>query len=383
MNKKNSFHYFLTGCFLFPIFGVSVAQAFIEIGRGERPYFLTVFTQPPTKSHLREFDKGIEKASWFSQQIQPVMRSIQYLLLGETGDKAIEGRNRWFYFKQDARYLIEPWPVERETFDADDDPVQAIVSFRDQLKTRGIELWVMPTPGKPSVYPQQLTSRAANHDPSIHAHSHKVMNRLREAGIQTIDLFALFGREVQKAEENLGFLYLSQDTHWATRGMSIAARETAHSLLGSGIVTKGEGLYAKNEVHLQRHGDVIKMMDIPYLTRTLPKESLVCEQVVSATDETPFASDPNAPILVMGDSFLRIFELDEPKSAGFISHLAYALQQPVTALITDGGASTIVRQELARRPQLLANKKVVVWEFVERDIRFGAEGWKEVKLPMR
>jgi hypothetical protein len=83
----------------------------------------------------------------------------------------------------------------------------------------------------------------------------------------------------------------------------------------------------------------------------------------------------------MGDSFLRIYEQDEPKSAGFTAHLAYELQQPIAAIIIDGGASTLVRQQLSRKPDLLKNKKVVIWEFVERDIRFGLEGWKVVPLP--
>jgi hypothetical protein len=53
----------------------------------------------------------------------------------------------------------------------------------------------------------------------------------------------------------------------------------------------------------------------------------------------------------------------------------------VAAIVNDGGASTLVRQELHRRAALLTNKKVVVWEFVERDIRFGTEGWQLVPLP--
>jgi hypothetical protein len=40
-----------------------------------------------------------------------------------------------------------------------------------------------------------------------------------------------------------------------------------------------------------------------------------------------------------------------------------------------------VRQQLARKPALLKGKKVVVWEFVERDIRFGTEGWQVIPLP--
>jgi hypothetical protein len=40
-----------------------------------------------------------------------------------------------------------------------------------------------------------------------------------------------------------------------------------------------------------------------------------------------------------------------------------------------------VRQQLSRRPGLLQGKKLVIWEFVERDIRFGTDGWKCVPLP--
>ena len=85
---------------------------------------------------------------------------------------------------------------------------------------------------------------------------------------------------------------------------------------------------------------------------------------------------------VLGDSFLRIYERDEPKVAGFVSHLAYELQTPIASIISDGGASTLVRQELKRKSELLAGKKVVVWEFVERDIRFGLEGWEKSTAPI-
>ena len=65
---------------------------------------------------------------------------------------------------------------------------------------------------------------------------------------------------------------------------------------------------------------------------------------------TAYQDDPDAEILVLGDSFLRIYQQDEPGAAGFIAHLAQELQQPLTSLVNDGGASTLVRQELYRRP---------------------------------
>ena len=54
---------------------------------------------------------------------------------------------------------------------------------------------------------------------------------------------------------------------------------------------------------------------------------------------------------------------------------------PLASIVNDGGASTLVRQQLSRKPELLRGKKLVVWEFVERDVRFGTEGWQPVPLP--
>src|SRR5262249_43126246 len=94
-----------------------------------------------------------------------------------------------------------------------------------------------------------------------------------------------------------------------------------------------------------------------------------------------YGDDPGSPVLVLGDSFLRVFEQDNPGWAGFIAHLARELRRPLTSLVSDGGASTVVRQQLARMPRLLENKSLVIWEFVERDTRYGAEGWQIVPLP--
>ena len=107
---------------------------------------------------------------------------------------------------------------------------------------------------------------------------------------------------------------------------------------------------------------------------------------------------------MLGDSFCRIYQFPEPKSlgdapgadksasgtkrllpgsAGFISHLALALQSPVDAIVSDGGASTDVRRKLSTNPEILEGKKVVIWEFAERDIALGAQGWEDVPLPTR
>jgi hypothetical protein len=105
----------------------------------------------------------------------------------------------------------------------------------------------------------------------------------------------------------------------------------------------------------------------------------------------------------LGDSFCRIYQFPEPQSlgqtvdskqsrqrygkrllpgsAGLLSHLALALKTPVACMISDGGAATDVRKRLGVYAEIMEGKQVVIWEFVERDIRCGTEGWQVVPLP--
>ena len=123
------------------------------------------------------------------------------------------------------------------------------------------------------------------------------------------------------------------------------------------------------------------MLRLPQLERIAQPEDLACVQVVDTTTGSLYRDAPDAQVLVLGDSFLRIYQQDEPRAAGFVAHLARELKQPLASIVNDGGASTLVRQELCRRSGLLANKKLVIWEFVERDIRYGTEGWQVIPLP--
>jgi hypothetical protein len=113
-------------------------------------------------------------------------------------------------------------------------------------------------------------------------------------------------------------------------------------------------------------------------------------------------------VLLLGDSFSRIYQTAEPQSlgralpspiewergdrgagskcllpgsAGFASLLAEALGAPVDYILADGGAATDVRRKLSVYGEILENKKVVLWEFTERDVGLGRRGWEEVALP--
>ena len=176
-------------------------------------------------------------------------------------------------------------------------------------------------------------------------------------------------------------LYLTQDSHWSPAGLELAAQAVAQRIVERGWIEPGRTEYRTKPAPTERFGDVVRMLNVPAIEKHVQPERALCVQVVHPETNQLYRDDPQSEILVLGDSFLRIFQQDEPGSAGFIAHLARQLRQPVASIVNDGGASTLVRQELYRRPTLLENKKVVIWEFVERDIRFGTEGWQRVPLP--
>jgi hypothetical protein len=231
----------------------------------------------------------------------------------------------------------------------------------------------------------------------MQGHSQRAMKQLRERGVKTVDLFEPFARARKEDAKYGDSLYLARDTHWKVRGARIAANQVAARIKQfpwfSGL--SGDRVeYALDTVEVIRHGDVGVMTALPeftvrHLQMSFPTEKTLCHQVYKVERDTNgevvsrqlYRDDfRRSKILVIGDSFSRIYQTDEPRSAGWISHLAYELSLPLASIVSDGGASTLVRQTLARKKKVLKGKKLVVWEFVERDFRFGAEGWKNIKL---
>jgi hypothetical protein len=378
--KSKIKHVSLITAFILVLLSVGVVQFATELSEGQQPQVAELFQQVPTKGNLRMFENDLEKSCRLADKFRPSVQYAQFLLLADMGDKALMGRSGWFFYKPAIQYLIEPLPTDSAY--GPSDILSAITSFRDQLARHSIKLLVVPAPNKASIYPEMLTRRAVGLQQPVNPKTIDILSKLRESGVEVVDLFRLFAeaRKSQPPGDNKRY-YLEQDSHWSPDGMHLAAQAVTKRILDSGWAEKGNVKYRLKSVTIERHGDVLKMVRVPKIESSFEPEILNCEQVVNADIGRLYHDDPNSQILVMGDSFLRIYSRDEPGCAGFIEHLACELGLPLTSVINDGGASTLVRQELSRKPALLRNKKLVVWEFVERDIRFGTEGWQQVQLP--
>ncbi len=324
--------------------------------------------------YLRAFESRLEKENAFVKKTRPFYQSFAWNVLRDPGEKALCADSGFLFYRQDVEFLVRPHPWNADSLD---NPIEAVLAFRAELEKRGVELLVVVVPGKPSVYPEFLnpTMYGASGDgisPGL-----AFLDSLEAHGVQTVNLYSVFRKEKFRDGES-DFLYLNTDTHWTPRGAEVAAKAVANKIRKFPFYADLSRVPLTDSLVLvERSGDIAAMAD---LEKAFPMQTVEASVVKNAKG-VPLKSDfRNAQILILGDSFSRIYETDAPMSAGWISRLAKNLHVPVSAIVSDGGASTLVREKLARRSGVLKNKKLLVWEFVERDLRFGAEGWKKVRL---
>jgi hypothetical protein len=401
-------------------------QIALEWGRGERIQAVDLLRYSPRSENLRRYERTLEERSWVAALTRPMMREAMFKALGEPGQHATVGEGGWLFYRPGVRYLVEPdrrvvstaetrWKnVEGVT--RRQNALRVIRQFRDQLLEREIRLLLLPVPGKASVYPDRLSGRYAGRLEDFRSPTQGFLEELVAAGVEVVDLFNLF-RERRASEDDL---YLGQDTHWTPRGAELAAEAVGNRLGALGWVESGTNVFGLREARVRRMGDIIEMTQVKGLRRRYPGQVVTGRQVVDPElgllvpprSERPGTyRDPRgkSQVLLLGDSFSRVYQYAEPQSlgerlelsgeerprqpdlmgatrlypgsAGLVSHLARALGQSVDAMVSDGGASTDVRRRLSMNPEILEGKRVVVWQFVERDLQLGE--WDEVPLPRR
>ena len=368
----------MTAAMLLVIGSVPLTQIAWEISEGERPHCLELFDRPPIEVNLRDFESDLEDRSWLTRFVRPIVQRMRFTLLGDPPAKLLAGRGGWLFYTPGVDYLVERPPVHPPPDAGTESALLAIRSFHDQLADRGIRLLLVVVPGKASVYPNRLTRRF-DAGRVVDSPTKLFVQRLREAGIETVDLITTFRRARAAKLDSERPLFLSRDTHWTGTGVRLAAAAVAERVQQLGWIEPGTVAFETQTLRIAGKADLIKMMEWPRANLVGAVEEIHVFQVLR--HGTPYQDDLRSPVLLLGDSFARIYQTDEPGSAGLAAHLAHQLAMPLTTIVNDGGASTLVRQQLVRQSELLEGKKLVIWEFVERDLRFGLEGWQEVTLP--
>jgi len=334
--------------------------------------------------YLRAWEKRMEKESVTAEAARARVQTSLYHLFGDLGEKGVRGQGsgHWSFYRPGLQYATQPFGSA-----ADDDPLDAIFDFQKQLRSFGAELLVVVVPNKESIYPEEATPRLSAHLSGRVSHGPRLLDSLRAHQVAVVDLFTTFAQARERNPDRT--LYLRDDTHWSPQGALTAARAIANSLRSLDPDLDSLEEYVLRDTSVFRTGDILEMSRLPLLGVPFSPEKVTASQVFALERDSTDAviasrlykdDMRHARVLLLGDSFCRIYQTDSPRGAGLGALLAAQLGQPLASLVSDGGASTLVRERLARKPALLKGKKWVVWEFVERDIRFGADGWKKIPL---
>lgn len=339
---------------------------------------------------LDVLETRLEEESFLRSIFLPPLQSFLINLLGQGNEKVVAGKEGWLFFRpgvdsitgqpflgksqQQMRYEgHELWekPVQP-------DPVQAIIDFHRQLNKRGIALVLLPVPVKASIHPEKI-SRDIFTGPLANRDWTQFLQRLEEAGVTVFESRSLLYDYAQKH----GSAFLQTDTHWLPGAMALIAEKLAGQILSGFPDLDSTRNFVLQKQKIEAVGDVARMLTLPVSNEPF-LQSVTIEQVVNSYNEL-WQPDTNSEILLLGDSFTNVYStigLGWGRSSGFAEHLSYHLQQSLDLLSRNDSGAFVTREmlglELARGRDRLAGKKIVIWQFAERELTHG--DWKLIDL---
>jgi len=346
-------------------------------------------------STMNAFEDGLDEDSLVAQVALPRVQSLLTTLLGVGNQQVIVGHEGWLYFRPAVDHLTGPpfreagrlqrarragkaWEPVRQP-----DPIPAIEDFAAQLAYRGIGLVVVVAPVKASLHPQGLV-------PSIPSRVVPIENpslvgffsRLGELEIPAWSPAALLAEDQRQSGQPQ---FLKTDSHWTPQAMERSAQGLAAFLRRHVALPEQAPLILQHgRSQSVGRGDLWALLRLPRAGPRFPVE-VVHTRPVAGPDGKPWQPDPEADVLVLGDSFTNVFsqrELGWGEGAGFVEQLAYHLQRPIDRLAVNAGGPAAVRERLAALraagEDRLVGKRLVVYQFSARELSAG--DWRRVDL---
>ena len=376
------------------IFGHGRAAA-KAVAQGEGPWTARIL--PANRELLRNikaYEDRLSDTSWLGAAVRPW---VQYALcrMGAGNEQVLCGRGTELFYRPDVEHLTGPgflsdlWQQRRiQGGDAwrsapQPDPVPAIIQFSRQLADRGIRLVLMPVPCKPALDSDRLTMAPEGVTLPLRNLSHtEWAQRLRRAGVSVFDPAEALARAGK------GPFFLVGDTHWTPEVAERCARWLAQELKAQGLAPPGVSVGYQSESVAQTHvGDLAALLKLPLGQTRYGPETVRVRRILTP-DGLAWEPTPTADTLVLGDSFCNIYSqsaLGWGTGAGFVEQLSYEWQRPLDRIaLNDNGAFATreaLAHELAQGRDRLAGKRLVIWQFAERELSCG--DWKAMDLQVQ
>ena len=378
-NSKNLSKWILSLCFILIIGILPLSQLAKEFYYREPVVELGLFRGLPTAERVRSYEKAIEDNSIVSKYARRWFQLILSYLGNHGNNKVVIGRDGWLFYRTSLDHINKP----SSNFYREFDPLSAISAFHQTLQEQGVDLILLPIPGKSTIYPEYLTKRySPTYGPAVNPHTSEFFQKLTDKGIKIVDPTDLLWNEKMKSDK---LLYLEQDTHWSPYGMKLVAKYLSNVILSNNWTENTpKKSYDLQEVDVTRYGDLYDMLDFPKNYTYFSPKTIKIEKVIDSKTDDPCEPDTNSPIVLLGDSFTNIFSRQEMgwgEYAGLSEHLAYNLGISIDVIALNDGGATGSREQLARRPNALVGKKLVIWQFPTRDLTNPDSQWKIINIP--
>jgi hypothetical protein len=343
---------------------------------------------------ISQLENTLEEENLLRKTFLPPLQYVLLRYFDKGNEKAIPGRDGWLHFAPALDSLVGPPFLDSHQLQAraeahklwekpiEPDPLVAIIDFKNQLAVMGITLVVVPVPVKATIQPEKISSRKVPR-PLANRSWPIFIRALQDNGVKLYDPRPILSRY---AKEH-GDAYLPTDTHWLPGAMQAVAEEL------SGLIRKdlrplsGSAGYHVQPQMVVGQGDIARMLTLPAKADLYPGREVQIRQILTPQQEF-WQPDQNAEILLLGDSFTNIYSVEGlgwGLSAGFAEQLSYFLQTPLDLLARNDRGAYVTREmlagELARGRARLAGKKLVIWQFAERELALG--DWRRIVLQLR
>lgn len=409
----------MTILFVAGIFALPAMQLAVGLVRGDRLQELDLL-KPPAKSalalskgdvrgaarelkwllkkdNLHAYEEALKDNSYAKRLVQPRVQLAMSSYFGFGNPMAIIARdgfkpNGWLYYQLGVDYLAGPGLLDPNYIhlqeqgyldegdeDVNCDPRKAIVRFHEDCARAGVHLVYVPVPVKPMIVPAQM-GRRLRFTGEIPTPNNRDYERfiadLRAAGV---DVFDSYVPKTIRADDEPRFL--EQDTHWTPQWMEQVARELAGHVKGRVSLPPSDRAWKVEPTRVARVGDVVDALNLPDDQTLFQPQEVTINRVLGADTGKPLESNPDADVLVIGDSFSNIFHGKRKRwgdAAGFPEQIARFLGRDVDIMVRDGSAASDLRRELAGRPQPLRGKRVIIWEVAMHELVFA--NWQVIPI---
>jgi alginate O-acetyltransferase complex protein AlgJ len=331
-----------------------------------------LYLAPPKESATAPLRRSlIQVADSIPAALAAFRKDLASALAAEPLDsRVIKAPDGTLFFRRALEYLAADDLATQPT-----NPIEALTDFAKQLKARGIEFVFVPIPVKATIYPDWLSAHSKEVVPNVAGR--QLFDELRKVDVRVLDPGDAL-RDERRRNPNAP-LYLKTDTHWTPLGAAVVARWVGAELLKTGAASGAEK-FTEQPTEVAFVGNLTNMLPEDERAGISP-EKHAAVQVIDSKGVPLGDRIDDAPVLVLGDSYLTIYQREQCGSAGFAAHLAKTLGQPVDMIAAQGGGPQ-TRVDLARRgADYLTKKKIVILAMSERDMFKSFGGWKPVQLP--